>query len=82
MEKRKKIKYNLFWGIASELLTIVLGIIVPRLILTSYGSEVNGLLGSVTQIYSYIALLEAGIGTATVQALYKTVGKQIGRAHV
>lgn len=76
MEDRKKIKYNLFWGIASELLTIVLGIIVPRLILTSYGSEVNGLLGSVTQIYSYIALLEAGIGTATVQALYKTVGKQ------
>lgn len=76
MGSRKKIKYNLLWGIASEVLTIVLGIIIPRLILTSYGSEVNGLLGSVTQIYSYIALLEAGIGTATVQALYKTVGNK------
>lgn len=74
MDNSKKISLNLLLGIASEALTIVLGIVVPRLILTSYGSEVNGLLSSVTQIYSYVALLEAGIGTATVQALYSTVG--------
>ena len=74
MNNSKKVSLNLTLGIASEALTIVLGIVVPRLILTSYGSEVNGLLSSVTQIYSYVALLEAGIGTATVQALYSTVG--------
>lgn len=74
MENRKKISLNLLLGLSSELLTIVLGIVVPRLILTSYGSEINGLLSSVTQIYSYVALLEAGVGTATVQALYKTIG--------
>lgn len=74
MDNGKKISLNLILGVASEVLTIVLGIIVPRLILTSYGSEVNGLLSSVTQIYSYVALLEAGIGIATVQALYKTIG--------
>ncbi|MBO5569967.1 MAG: sugar isomerase, partial [Clostridia bacterium] len=73
--KGKKIKYNLILGIASEVLTIILGIIVPRLVLTNYGSEVNGLLGSVSQIYAYVALLEAGVGTATVQALYRTVSK-------
>ena len=66
-----KIKKNLIWGIFSELLTIILGILVPRLVLTNYGSEVNGLLGSVTQVYSYVALLEAGVGVVTVQALYK-----------
>lgn len=70
----KKIKKNLFWGLFSEAVTIALGILVPRFILTSYGSEINGLLSSVTQIYSYIGLVEAGIGVATVQALYKTVG--------
>ena len=74
MNNSKKVSLNLTLGIASEALTIVLGIVVPRLILTSYGSEVNGLLSSVTQIYSYVALLEAGIGTATIQALYGTVG--------
>ncbi|MCQ2468642.1 MAG: sugar isomerase [Ruminococcus sp.] len=76
MNTGRKISLNLVLGIASELLSIILGIIVPRLILTSYGSETNGLLSSVTQIYSYVALLEAGIGTATIQALYKTLGKE------
>ncbi len=76
MNSGKKIKYNFLLGIASEFLSIVLGILIPRFILTSYGSETNGLLSSVTQIYSYIALLEAGIGVATVQALYKTIGSQ------
>ncbi len=76
MNNTKKISLNLALGVASELLTILLGIIVPRLVLTSYGSEINGLLSSVTQIYSYVALLEAGIGAATIQALYKTIGER------
>lgn len=76
MKKSKRVFNNLIWGAASQLLTILLGIILPRLVLTSYGSEINGLINSVTQIYSYIALLEAGIGTATVQALYKTLGEE------
>ena len=75
MQDGKKIKYNLIIGIASQVLTIVLGVVLPRLVLTNYGSEINGLINSITQIYTYIGLLEAGIGTATVQALYKTIGK-------
>lgn len=74
MQSEKKIKYNLILGFASEVITILLGILVPRLVLTSYGSEVNGLINTVTQVYSYVALLEAGVGTATVQALYRTIG--------
>lgn len=74
MRDSKKIVYNLCLGLANQLLMIVLGIVLPRLVLTSYGSEVNGLINTVTQIYSYIALLEAGIGISTVQALYKSVG--------
>lgn len=74
MNNKKKVVYNMSLSLASEALTILLGILVPRFILTSYGSETNGLLSTVTQIYSYIALLEAGVGTATVQALYRTIG--------
>lgn len=72
----RKVLNNLCSGIASQLLTIILGIIVPYLTLNSYGSEVNGLISSVTQIYAYLALLEAGIGLATLQALYKTLGSK------
>lgn len=74
MRDSKKVIYNLSLGLTNQFLTIVLGIILPRLVLTSYGSEVNGLINTVTQIYTYIALLEAGIGTSTIQALYKTIG--------
>lgn len=70
----KNTKYNLLFGILSQVVSISLGVILPRLFLTSYGSEINGLLSSVTQIYAYIALVEAGIGTASLQALYRTVG--------
>lgn len=72
----KNTKYNLLFGILSQAVSIILGVILPRLFLANYGSEINGLLSSVTQIYAYIALVEAGIGTASLQALYRTVGKQ------
>lgn len=75
MLNSQKIKYNLIVGFGSQILTIALGILLPRLVLVNYGSEVNGLINSITQIYTYIGLLEAGIGTATEQALYRTVGQ-------
>lgn len=74
MQNGKKVTYNLILGFTGEAVTLLLGIIVPRLVLTNYGSEINGLLTSVTQFYSYIALLEAGVGTASLQAMYRTLG--------
>ena len=74
MEKGSKVQKNLLFGILAQILTIALGIVLPRLTLTSYGSEVNGLVSSVTNIYTYVALLEAGVGGATLQALYKSIG--------
>ena len=53
-----------------------MGIIIPRLVLVNLGSEANGLLSSVNQALVYLNLLEAGIGTATLQALYAPVARQ------
>ena len=64
---------NIIWGGVSQLLVLLIGLVLPRLIMMSYGSEVNGLFNSINQIFNYIALLEAGIGTATIQALYKPI---------
>lgn len=50
---------------------LIFNIFSSRFVLISFGSEANGLLASVNQVFAYIALLEAGIGTATVTALYK-----------
>ncbi len=73
--KAKRSIYNVLFGILSQVVTIALGIVIPRLFLVSYGSEMNGLLNSVSQLYVYMGLLEAGLGTITLQALYGPVGR-------
>ncbi|WP_283680854.1 lipopolysaccharide biosynthesis protein [Parablautia sp. Marseille-Q6255] len=74
MSNKEKIRKNFILGICSQILTIILGIVIPRLVLTNYGSEINGLINSVVQVYTYLSLLEAGIGGATIQALYQSLG--------
>lgn len=71
--KSKKSIINFSTAIIYKLVVIVVGLLLPRLFITSYGSEVNGLQSSVRQIFTYIALLEAGVGASTLQSLYKPV---------
>lgn len=73
--KLKKSFLNVFIGIGSQIIIMCLAIVIPRFVLTNYGSEVNGLFNSVSQIYSYIVLLESGVGAATLQTLYKYIDK-------
>ncbi len=73
MNKRKKSALNMASSLTYKVLTMVLGIIIPHLFITSYGSEINGLQSSVGQIFTYLALLEAGIGGATIQSMYAPV---------
>lgn len=75
MQNRKKSLYNVIFGIGSQVLSIALGIVIPRLFLLNFGSEMNGFLSSLSQIMVYFALLEAGVGAASLQALYGPVGK-------
>ncbi len=71
----KKVFNNVIFSILSQVITIALGIVIPRMFLVSFGSEMNGLLTSVTQIYTYMALLESGVGAVTLQELYKPVAE-------
>lgn len=71
VDKKRKTVNNIIYGFGTKMLTMILGILIPRLFIVSYGSETNGLLSTITQIFTYLALLQAGIGTATVNALYK-----------
>lgn len=71
----KKGAKNVFYSLAGQIITLVVGVFIPRLVILSYGSEVNGLLSSIGTIISYLALLEAGIGTLTCQQLYNPIAK-------
>lgn len=76
MSRQRDSMNNLIWGIVGNVITTVVAIIIPRLFIVNYGSEVNGLLASIRQIYVYLALLEVGIGDASVVALYGPIGKK------
>ena len=52
--KFKRGLYNIVFGFGTQIIILAMGIIVPRLILVGYGSETNGLLNTVKQIYNYI----------------------------
>ena len=67
MDKSRGLK-NIVFGIAAQVITIILGIMIPRLVLVNLGSESNGLLSSVGNALIYMSLLEEGVGTATIQA--------------
>lgn len=75
-KKDNRIKYNLLSGVVYQVVLIVLSFLLPRLYLENFGSEVNGVLSTIKQIFTYMCLLEAGIGLATTQALYKPVAEK------
>jgi len=75
-EKDNRIKYNLLSGGFYQIVLIALSFILPRLYLENFGSEVNGVLSTIKQIFVYMFLLESGVGLATTQALYKPVAEK------
>lgn len=74
--KDKRIKNNLISSFVYQVVLISLSFLLPRLYLENFGSEVNGVLSTIKQIFVYLFLLEAGVGLATTQALYKRIGEK------
>lgn len=72
MKKRKSV-VNIVISLFSQAIILILGLIVPRIIMLNYGSDTNGLTSTITQIFTYVALLEAGISEAARNVLYKPV---------
>lgn len=70
---KNKIQKNFIYSLLAQIITISLGIIIPRITIVGYGSSVNGLLSSVGQIVAYLILFEAGIKSVAQQTLYKTL---------
>lgn len=67
----KLAKKNVITSILYQLVTVAYGLVIPRLVLLSFGSEVNGLVSSLSQFLNYISLLEGGLGGVIMAALYK-----------
>lgn len=69
--KNKVLFYNSISPLIYQATTIICGFILPRLILDHFGTEVNGLVNSITQFLGIIAFLELGVGAVVQSSLYK-----------
>ncbi len=54
-----------------QVTAIVCGFVLPRVFLQHFGSEVNGLVNSISQFLSVVAFLELGVGAVVQSSLYK-----------
>ena len=75
MRGKRAIK-NVILSVIMQITVMLCGFIVPKLIISEYGSEVNGLQSSITQFLGYIVLLESGIGPVIRASLYKPIAKK------
>lgn len=73
--RSRKAMINVLVGIILEVVTVVCGFILPRLILSYFGSAYNGIISSISQFLGYISLLKAGVGAVTKAALYKPLAE-------
>lgn len=71
MSRTKKFIKNTITTALLNIITMISGFILPKIMLSVYGSEVNGLVTSITQLIAYLTLVEAGLSGATVYSLYK-----------
>ena len=63
-------------SLIAQITTLICGFILPRLFLQHYGSEVNGLVNSISQFLSVIAFLELGVGAVVQSSLYKPLAEK------
>ncbi len=76
MNRSKVFLYNSFSAALLQIATVTAGFIIPRIMLTVYGSEINGLVTSVSQFIGYFNLVEAGLASSAVYSLYKPLAEQ------
>lgn len=74
--RNKKLAWNTISALLLQVTTVICGFILPRAILSRYGSAVNGLVNSVAQFLQMIAFLELGVGAVIQSALYKPLADE------
>lgn len=71
----RKLAYNSISSFVLQITTIVCGFILPRLIISNFGSETNGLVNSIAQLLQIISFVELGMGAVVQSALYKPLAQ-------
>ncbi len=74
--RKKKLKKNTMFSLCCQATNILCSFLLPRLMLVAYGSELNGLVNSITQFLHIVGFLELGVGSVVQSALYKPLAEK------
>jgi len=72
----QKAKINIITTFLCQIVVVACGLVVPHIMIATFGSEVNGATASIAQFLSYIALLEGGIGAVARAELYEPLSNR------
>lgn len=73
MTRTRKATLNTITAGISEVVQLICGLILPRLILASFGSAYNGITSSAKQFLSAVSILTIGVSGTTRVALYRAI---------
>ena len=79
--RKKEILLTVSSNLTLQVVTALCGFVLPPLIIGTFGSAVNGMVSSISQFIAYLNIVEAGVGGASIAALYKplALGDRAGR---
>lgn len=75
MAHKKRLFLNSITSLILQIITILCGFILPRFFLESYGSEVNGMVSSISQFLSFISFMQLGVGAVVQSSWYGPLAK-------
>lgn len=76
LSKKKASLLNMVLMGTYQIVTALFGFVLPSMILNTYGANLHGYTTTVSNIMSYVALVNAGLAPTAVQALYSPLVKK------
>lgn len=74
-KRQKRAQINAATTLVNQLVATLCGMLIPWIMIDTFGSEAYGATTSIAQFLSYISLLEGGIGRAARGELYKPLAE-------
>lgn len=71
LSNKKLIFLTVVSNLSLQVVTALCGFVLPPLVICTFGSSVNGMVSSISQFIAYLNVVEAGVGGASIAALYK-----------
>ena len=71
-----KAKLNIVFSLLNQAISLMCGLILPRIMIGAFGSEIYGATASIAQFLAYITLLDGGLGGVAKASLYKSLANK------